>query len=104
MVLIYTTCKNGGEAKKLGEKIIKRRLGVCANIWPIDSIYFWKGGLQKDREAALLIKTSQSRARKVEQFLIKNHGYTIPFIGTIRLNRLNKAYKSWAEKILRGSS
>lgn len=100
MVLIYTTCKDEGEAKKLGKLIIERHLASCVNIWPIGSIYFWEEKLTEDTEAVLLIKTSESKIAEIEQLLVENHVYATPFIGSIDVRRINREYKEWMSTVI----
>jgi periplasmic divalent cation tolerance protein len=100
MVIIYTTCKDVEEAKKLGKLIIERKLAACVNIWPIDSIYFWEGALAEDTEVALFIKTLESKIPDVEDLISANHSYSTPFVGAIEVRRLNRAYREWMTHVV----
>jgi periplasmic divalent cation tolerance protein len=67
MTLIYITCKNKTEAKKIGEHLLKNRLAGCVNIYPvIESVYWWKGKLVKDKESVLIVKAAKKNFRKIE--------------------------------------
>jgi len=101
MVLIYTTCKNTDEAKKLGKMIIEKRLASCVNIWPIESIYFEKENLNEGTETALLIKTHEPKIADIEELILKNHAYTVPFVGSVEVKRLNRDYKEWMTTVIR---
>lgn len=101
MTFIYTICKNKKEAKKLGEKIIRARLAACANVWPIESVYFWGDKLRKDKEVALLLKTTKSKAAAAKKFIEKSHSYTVPFVGIIDLKNANQKYKNWALGVMK---
>lgn len=100
MVLIYTTCKNAEDAKKMGKDIIEKRLASCVNVWPIGSTYYWEDKLTEDTEAALLIKTNEHKIAQIEELLLKNHVYATPFIGSIDVRRLNREYKEWMSKVI----
>ncbi len=95
MVLIYTTCQNTEEAKKLGRLIIEKKLAACVNIYPIESIYSWKGALKEDKETALLIKTIEVKLQGIEDLIQSNHSYSVPCIAVIDVKRINRAYKEW---------
>lgn len=95
MVFIYTTCGNPREARKLGGMLVEKKLAGCVNIWPIESIYAWKGEIKEDDEAVLLIKTIESKVAEIENLILKNHSYSTPIIATIDLHRINREYKEW---------
>lgn len=101
MILIYTTCRDILEAKQLGKLIIEKHLAACVNIWPIESIYFWKDKLTEDQEAVLLIKTHESKVANIEELILKNHTYATPFIGSIDVRRLNREYKEWMLTVIK---
>ncbi|MEK9194343.1 MAG: divalent-cation tolerance protein CutA [Patescibacteria group bacterium] len=96
MVFIYTTCKDVIQAKELGKKIIKARVAVCVNIWPIESVYLWENDLKEENEAVLMIKTNEPKMAEIEEFLRKHHTYSTPFIGGVHIDRINHEYKEWA--------
>ena len=100
MVLIYTTCKNVEEARKLGKLIVDKHLAACVNIWPMESMYYWKGKFTEDKEAALLIKTNEPKIADIENFILQNHTYSMPFVGSISLHRLNREYKEWMTTVM----
>ena len=101
MVFIYITCRDAEEAKKLGKIIIEDHLAACINIWPVESMYIWKEKLTEEKEAVLLVKTSEARVQDIEDLIHKHHTYSIPLVGTVDLRRINRAYKEWASQIIR---
>jgi periplasmic divalent cation tolerance protein len=44
-VFIYITNPSKKEAKRLAKHLIEKRLIACANIFPIESLYWWKNKL-----------------------------------------------------------
>ncbi|MFN3264961.1 MAG: divalent-cation tolerance protein CutA, partial [Aquificaceae bacterium] len=55
------------KGQELAEFIIQNRLGACVNVVPeVNSIYWWKGNIEKDRESLLVVKTS---AKKFQELL-----------------------------------
>ncbi len=100
MVLIYTTCRNAEEAKKIGTMLLEKHLAVCVNIWPITSLYSWQGKLKEDAEAALLIKTSEPKVADIEAVVLANHSYDVPFVGVVEVKRLNREYREWMSQVI----
>ncbi len=98
MILIYITCKDKKEAKKIGTFLIRKRLAVCCNIFPIESIYLWKGKIVKDKEVVLIVKTLKENFNKIEKEVKKLHSYRVPCILEIPIKRVNKEYLNWLEK------
>ncbi len=101
MILIYTTCKDEEEGKKLARLIIEHRLASCVNMWPIQSVYHWEGAVKEDHEVALYIKTLESKLQPIEDLIVQNHSYVTPFIGAIDVKRINHAYREWMSEVVR---
>jgi len=62
-VVVLVTCGSRAEAQRIAREIVSRRLAACANLveMPVQSVYRWKGRVEKAREFLLLIKTSARR-------------------------------------------
>ncbi|MBI4034102.1 MAG: divalent-cation tolerance protein CutA [Candidatus Brennerbacteria bacterium] len=103
MVIIYTTCRDTKEAAKLGTLILKERLASCVNLWPIQSIYHGdkEGELKNELEAALFIKTMEPKIAEIEEFISKNHSYSVPYIGAIDIRRFNRPYREWMTTVVK---
>ena len=100
MTLVYITCKDEKEARKISLHLLKKRLIACANIFPIKSMYWWNNKVVNGRENVVIAKTNNKNFKKVAAEIKKMHSYTIPCI--LRLNATaNKEYEQWAGKELR---
>ncbi len=99
MIFIYITCKDKKEAERIGLDLVKKRLAACVNIFPlIESIFSWKGKIEKNNEAVLIVKTLKSNFLKVEKEVKKLSGFTTPCILEIPITRGNVEYLKWIEK------
>ncbi len=98
MIFGYITCKNKKEAKKIGLALMKKRLVACCNIFPIESIYWWRGKIVKDREVALIVKTQKENFKTIEKEVKKLHSYTIPCILEIPIKKGNLDYLKWVKQ------
>jgi periplasmic divalent cation tolerance protein len=94
MIINCITCKNKAEAEKIANHLLKNRLIACANIFPISSLYRWKGKLQKDKEFVLLAKTIKNKAKYVEKEVKRVHSYDIPCIIQKEVTA-NKEFMGW---------
>jgi uncharacterized protein involved in tolerance to divalent cations len=97
MIIIYSTFPNLKEAKKIGELLIRNKLAGCINIFPINSMYFWKKRVLKNKEYGAFIKTKKQNFKKVKQFVLKHHSYTTPCIIEIPVKRITKKYLNWLD-------
>jgi periplasmic divalent cation tolerance protein len=99
MIFIYITCKNKREAERIGLYLVKKRLAACVNIFPlIKSIFSWRGKIEKESEAVLIVKTVKNNFLKVGKEVKKLSGFTTPCILEIPIVRGNKNYLNWIKK------
>ena len=99
-VIAYITTKDKAQAKKIGETVVKEKLAACANIIPaIESIYWWKGKLEKEKEAVLILKTKKSLSKKLIKRVKELHSYTVPCIDMIEIIDGNPDCFKWVEEV-----
>jgi periplasmic divalent cation tolerance protein len=103
LVLVYTTVSSKREAEKLGELMVSKRFAACVNIFPITSMYWWKGKLNKDKEFALLFKTTKNSASKLEKEIKKIHPYEVPCIVASQA-KASKEFFGWLNEIVKNGS
>ncbi len=101
MLLVYLTCQNKKEAEKIIQALFKKRLIACANSWPSESFYFWKGKLVQEKEIIILVKTAQRHYQKIVKLVEKLHSYEIPIIAGIEVDQINQSYCRWLETEIR---
>lgn len=98
-ILGYILCKDREEAKKIGGRLLKKRLVVCVNIVEnVHSMYLWppkSGKIEEADEVILLCKTIESKWKAIEKEVVKLHSYKTPEIGAIPFIRMNKKYVDW---------
>ncbi len=100
MALAYITCKDSREAEKISACLLRKRLIACASIFPVKSMYWWKGKIASHKENVIIAKTSNKNFKKVISEVKRLHSYEIPCI--LRIDAAaNKDYLAWAEKEMR---
>ena len=91
--IIITTIKNIKQAKLLSKILLESNTCSCINIIPkIHSIYKWDNMIQSESESMLLIKSSKSNFRKIEEIIKKNHVYDLPEILSIDIDQGSKEF------------
>jgi len=96
--LVLTATATAQEAQSLAQGIVEARLGACAQIQPIQSIYRWQGALCNETEFRLSVKTSQARYAALEQFIRVHHSYETPEIVQIPITAGSAAYLQWIDE------
>ncbi len=97
MILVYITCKDKKEARKISEHLLKKRLIACANIFPIESMYRWKGKLVDENETVLICKSINRKFSEIKREVKKIHSYEIPCIEKIKTTA-DSDYEKWVKK------
>ncbi|HHS95192.1 MAG TPA: divalent-cation tolerance protein CutA [Phaeodactylibacter sp.] len=95
-ITIYVTNASESEAKNIAEHLLQKKMIACANLYPIQSVYWWKGYIQKDTEWVALLKTTSSNWEKVRDEIKRIHPYEVPCIMKTVV-QANEAYEKWIE-------
>ena len=76
--------------------LISKRLAACVQILPVmDSVFFWKGKVEWQREVLLIAKTVHSKFAELEKEVSALHSYETPEIVAIPLVAGAAAYLQW---------
>lgn len=97
---LYVTAKNKSEAQRISARLLQQKLIACANIFPIKSMYWWKGKIVGGKEAVLIVKTMKNKIAVVKKEIEKMHSYEIPCIAEIEV-KVNEKYGKWLEEQIR---
>lgn len=94
----WTTVANAEDAEKLARELVEARLAVCVQIdGPITSFYRWEEQVAVDQEYRITIKFLAENTEKIESWMNGNHPYEIPQWLSLAAERVNNAYRKWAE-------
>ena len=101
MLVVMTTTPDAEEAERLAHAIVDERLAACVQIMPkMTSVYFWEGGVQKEPEHLLLIKTLEGKFEALEKFILENHSYDVPEIVALSSMHVSDSYNGWLRDYL----
>jgi len=100
MIFIYSTFPNKKTARGVGERLVRKKLAACCNIFPVTAVYSWQGKITQDKEFVMIIKTKKENFKKIEQFILKNHPDDTPCILEIPINRTTAKYLRWLNKVV----
>jgi periplasmic divalent cation tolerance protein len=96
MIVVYTSCPNEEEARKLGAHLVEHRLAACVNIFPgMVSIYHWQDNIETASEAAMIIKTKRALKEEVFASVASRHPYTVPALLMFEPSKVASSYMEW---------
>ena len=94
IVFVYITNPNEKEAYEVARYLLEKKLIACANIFPVKSIYWWKGKIANEKESVLIAKTFDRNFDKVKTEVEKIHPYETPCIAKISV-KVNEKFANW---------
>lgn len=98
-VLILVTTGGRDDAERIGEALVVEHLAACCSVVPtVHSFYFWEDQLQREHEALLIVKTLESQAAAVQDFVRAHHEYQVPEILQVPIEGGSSAYLNWLEQ------
>jgi len=95
MTIIYITCKDKKEARKISKELLEKRLIACSNMFPISSMYWWKGKIEESDEVVIIAKGKDYD--KVKKEVLKLHSYDVPCILKID-SECNEEFGKWVSE------
>ena len=91
-----TTLPADADAAAFAQALVDARLAACVNLLPaMESIYRWKGQVERDAERQLLIKTSRDRIPALWERIRTLHPYEVPEFLVLPIVDGNDAYLRW---------
>jgi periplasmic divalent cation tolerance protein len=85
-------------AKNLALAIVHARVAACVNVVPtVTSVYRWRGVVEQNEEALLVIKTSDAQLVALTEFLSREHPYELPEIVALDPSFTQLAYAAWVD-------
>ena len=94
--VVLVTCGSIAEARRIGRAVVAKKLAACANIVSgVESIYRWKGKVERAREALIIMKTTASRLRELEREVKRLHSYDVPEFIVLPIVAGSQEYLKW---------
>lgn len=93
--LIVTTLDDEAKAETLARALVEARLAACAQIFPVRSIYRWKGAPEEAAEWRVEFKTRAALHERAVARLRALHPYETPEILGLDIADADPAYAQW---------
>jgi periplasmic divalent cation tolerance protein len=98
-VQVQATAGSKEEADRVASVLLERRLAACVQVLgPIESRYWWQGGLDSATEWLCLAKTTGDRVEDVVTAIEETHSYETPEILATTVSGGNERYLRWVEE------
>ena len=95
-ILVLITAGGREEGVRLADMLVAARLAACVQILPeIESIYHWKGKVERTPETLLLAKTTQANFAALETAVRSLHSYETPEIIALPIMAASAPYLKW---------
>ena len=100
--IVLVTTSGTEEAERIANLLVGAGLAPCVNIIPsVISIYQWKNKMNRDEEALMVIKTSESSFEQLRELVEKNHSYDVPEIISVEISQLSPSYGAYLGDFLK---
>jgi periplasmic divalent cation tolerance protein len=96
-----TTTDSEEAARSIAKAMLAEGLAACAQIFPIQSLYVWKGEMREDKEFALHMKIRSSDYAAAEALVLSLHRYDTPEVLRVEVADGAPAYLEWVEESTR---
>ena len=97
--IVLVSCGSIAEARRIGRKVVEKKLAACANLVPgVESIYTWKGKVERAPEVLVLIKTTAKRLRELEREVKRAHSYDVPEFIVLPISAGSQNYLAWLQE------
>lgn len=97
-VMAYVTAPDRRTARAIARTVLKRRLAACANLTPIESLYWWRGRIEEAKEVLVIFKTRRSLTPRLLEAVRNVHPYDVPCAVTYPMVDGLPAYLAWIDE------
>ena len=100
-IIVFMTAASTDEASRIAELLVEKNLAACVQILPeMQSVYSWKGEIEKQPEILILAKTVESKFSELETQVRAVHSYDTPEIVATPLINGSRPYLEWLSESL----
>ncbi|HYX31354.1 MAG TPA: divalent-cation tolerance protein CutA [Pyrinomonadaceae bacterium] len=95
-IVVLMTAASSEEATRIADALVAHQLAACVQLLPeMNSIYIWKGEVQRDKEVLMLAKTTRGKFEQLEWEVRALHSYETPEIIALPIVAGSQDYLEW---------
>lgn len=95
--LYYITTKTKDEAKRIARSLLQEHLIAGANIFPLESLYWWQENICEEAEFALFMQSTRENFARIEEVVKTLHSYEIPCIVSLAITCGSCDFLQWIQ-------
>ncbi len=95
MIILYLTCANSSEAKKISNALLEAKLVACVRQSTVASTYWWEGKINHDDEVLLMMETLEAKFDEVNRIIEKLHSYKEYVLTAVPVTKTTPGVKQW---------
>ena len=98
--IVFCTVPDSDSGHRIAARLVQDGLAACVNlITGIESVYRWKGQLEKASEVLLMIKSRSADYTEVEAAISALHPYELPEIIAVPVSSGLPGYLDWVNNV-----
>jgi periplasmic divalent cation tolerance protein len=95
-LVVFVTTASEEDAARIAGELVRENLAACGNvIGRIRSIYTWRGKVEDDAEALLILKTRAALFDRLRERVVELHGYDVPEVLALPVEAGHRPYLDW---------
>lgn len=100
-IIIISTYPDKMSVEKVANIVVSKRLAACVNYTKINSVYSWKGKIEKAGEFLAIFKTTARSKELLKKEIARTHPYEVPEIAELKMGPVNTSYAKWLDESTR---
>jgi periplasmic divalent cation tolerance protein len=99
-VVVFVTAANAEQGMEIARALVAEEVVACVNVVErVRSVFRWKGKVEEENEALLVIKTRTERVPEVLARVKALHSYDVPEIIALPIIDGNPSYLQWIDEV-----
>lgn len=95
-LIVFTTFPDAPTARRVVHTLVEEKLVACGNLIPaVESIYRWRGAIEKAAEIFVVLKTERARYQHLEARLLELHPAEVAECIAFPASEGSAAYLRW---------
>jgi periplasmic divalent cation tolerance protein len=94
--VVLVSAPDEAVAESLVRRLVEERVVACGTILPaVSSIYRWEDGVEHEKEALVIFKTTAAGAERLVQRVPELHPYEVPEVLVLGVEAGHPPYLEW---------
>lgn len=99
MIILFLTCANADEGKKISTALLESKLVACVRQSSVNSSYWWDNKIQNDDEVLLMIESVEEKFDEIETLVTKLHSYDEYVLTAVQVLRTTPGVEKWLKDV-----